>query len=106
MPKQSRVGDNAHCPSDSHGCLCCSHSVTGPGVKGSPNVLVNGKEAMRIGDPGKHSSCCGPNTWVVAGGSKTVFFNGIQAARVDDSTTHCGGSGALIVGSDTVITGG
>ncbi len=106
MPKQSRVGDDAHCPSDSHGNICCSHSVTGPGTKGSPDVLVNGKEAMRIGDPGVHSSCCGSNSWVVADGSQTVFFNGIQASRIDDSTTHCGGSGALIAGSDDVFTGG
>jgi uncharacterized Zn-binding protein involved in type VI secretion len=106
MPKQSRVGDNANCPADSHGKKCCAHSVTGPGIKGSPNVKAEGAFVLRIGDPGQHSGCCGPNTWVVAGGSGTVFFNGIKASRVGDSTTHCGGSGSLIKGAGTVITGG
>ena len=106
MPKQSRVGDNAMCPSDSHGDICCSHSVKGPGIQGSPDVLANGQAVLRIGDPGKHSSCCGANTWKVSKGSGTVFFNGIPAARVGDDTVHCGGKGSLIVGSETVITGG
>jgi len=106
MPPQSRVGDNAQCPACGHGKPCCAHGVVGPGTAGSPNILVNNKPPLRIGDPGVHSACCGPNTWVVAAGSGTVFFNGIPASRIGDSTTHCGGSGALIVGSNNVITGG
>ena len=106
MPAQSRVNDNANCPADSHGAPCCSHSVTGPGTSGSPDILVNGLQALRIGDPGVHSGCCGPNTWVVAAGSGTVLFNNIPASRVGDTTTHCGGTGSLIQGSDNVITGG
>ena len=106
MPPQSRVGDDAHCPADSHGKPCCSHSVKGPGVKGSTNILVNGKEPLRIGDPGVHSACCGPNTWKVAAGSSSVFFNNIPAARFKNKTVHCGGVGTLIQGSDNVITGG
>ena len=106
MPKQSRVGDDAVNPADSHGDICCSHGVRGPGIDGSPDVLANGQKVLRIGDPGKHSSCCGSNSWKVASGSGTVFFNGIPAARVGDDTAHCGGQGALVVGSDDVITGG
>ena len=106
MPQQSRVGDNAHCPSDSHGNLCCSHSVTGPGMKGSINILINDSPPLRIGDPGKHSSCCGSNSWIVSAGSQTVFFNGIPASRLGDKTTHCGGVGTLVQGSENVITGG
>ena len=106
MPPQSRVNDNANCPSDSHGCLCCSHNVTGPGTSGSPDILVNGMPALRIGDPGVHSGCCGPNTWVIAAGSGTVLFNNIPASRLGDTTTHCGGTGSLIQGSDNVVTGG
>lgn len=106
MPPQSRVGDNAMCPGDSHGKKCCAHGVTGPGVGGSPDVLADGQPVLRIGDPGVHSGCCGPNTWSVAGGSGTVFFNGIPAARIGDSTAHCGGGGSLIAGSGTVTTGG
>ena len=106
MPAQSRIGDDAMCPADAHGKNCCPHGVPGPGVGGSPNVLADGQAVLRIGDPGVHSGCCGPNTWVVAGGSGTVFFNGIPASRVGDSTTHCGGGGALVAGSGTVVTGG
>ena len=106
MPYQCRVGDNAHCPSCSHGSPCCAHSVTGPGMNGSPNILVNDASPLRIGDPGKHSSCCGSNSWIVAEGSQTVFFNGIPASRIGDKTTHCGGVGKLIKGSPNVITGG
>ena len=106
MPPQGRLKDNARCPGDSHGAPCCAHDVVGPAVDGSPDVLVNGLKALRIGDPGVHSSCCGPNTWIAAEGSQTVYINGIQAHRLGDQTTHCGGTGALIVGSDDVIVGG
>jgi uncharacterized Zn-binding protein involved in type VI secretion len=106
MPPQSRVGDNAVCPADGHGKNCCAHPVQGPGTAGSPNILVNNMPPLRIGDPGVHSACCGPNTWAVTGGSGTVFFNGIPATRIGDSTAHCGGSGSLVVGSGNVLTGG
>ncbi|MEC7986949.1 MAG: PAAR domain-containing protein [Myxococcota bacterium] len=106
MPPQSKVGDKALCPADSHGKPCCAHPVQGPGVNGSPNVLVNNMPALRLGDPGVHSGCCGPNTWNVSAGSATVFFNNIKAARIGDQTVHCGGSGNLIEGSSDVITGG
>ena len=106
MPPQSRVGDNAFCPADAHGCPACPHPVTGPGTSGSPNILVNGMMALRIGDPGSHAACCGPNSWNVAQGSGSVFLNDIPAARLGDQTTHCGGVGALIVGSPNVIVGG
>ena len=105
MPPQSRVKDKAMCPADSHGKPCCPHSVQGPGVSGSNDILVNGLPPLRVGDSGVHSSCCGPNTWVVAKGSSTVFFNNIPAARITDQTTHCGGVGKLIEGSNDVITG-
>ena len=106
MPRTSRVGDNAHCPACSHGKPCCSHPVTGPGQTGSPNMLVNGMMPLREGDSGIHSSCCGSNTWVVQKGSKTVRFNDIPVAREKDPTTHCGGVGMLIEGSNNVIVGG
>ena len=105
MPAQSRVGDNANCPSDSHGKICCSHGVTGPGVQGSTDIIVNGSQALRIGDPGVHSSCCGANKWKVASGSGTVLFNNIPAARSGDTTAHCGGVGSLVQGSPNVIVG-
>ena len=62
--------------------------------------------ALRIGDPGIHAACCGPNIWNATGGSGTVYINNIPAHRVGDATTHCGGVGQLIGGSPTVIVGG
>ena len=106
MPPQSRVGDNAFNPADAHGCLVCPHPVTGPGTAGSTDVMVNGMQAMRVGDSGVHSMCCGPNKWNVAAGSGTVFINDIPAARLGDQTAHCGGVGNLIAGSGNVIVGG
>ena len=106
MPPASRVGDRAFNPADSHGCPVCPHPVVGPGVKGSNTVLVNGKPALRVGDPGMHMACCGPNSWKVANGSSTVVFNNIKVARLGDKTSHCGGSGNLIQGSPNVIVGG
>lgn len=106
MPPQSRVNDNAQNPADAHGCPACPHPVIGPGIVGSPDILVNGLQPLRVGDPGVHAACCGPNSWVVAMGSSTVFFNNIPAARLGDMTTHCGGVGKLIMGSPDVIVGG
>ena len=106
MPMQGRIGDNAHCPSCGHGNICCSHGVTGPGVQGSMNVHVNGVPALRMGDPGVHSSCCGSNSWNAVGCSMTVHINGLGAHRLGDATQHCGGSGTLIEGSPNVIVGG
>lgn len=106
MPPQCRVGDKAFNPADAHGCPACPHPVQGPGVSGSPNIIVNGMQALRIGDPGVHAACCGPNQWKVASGSGSVFFNDIPAARIGDSTAHCGGSGKLVQGSTNLIVGG
>lgn len=106
MPPQGRVTDNAFVPADAHGCPACPHPCVGPAQSGSPDTNVNGLKALRIGDPGKHAACCGPNSWVAAAGSGTVFINNIPAHRLGDMTTHCGGVGNLIVGSPNVIVGG
>ena len=68
MPAAARVGDLARKPSDSHGNDCCPHDVIGAAVQGSPNVFIEGRAALRVGDPGVHSRCCGPNTWLCAEG--------------------------------------
>lgn len=87
MPKQARLGDRS-----SHG---------GTLVSGSPDTLVNGRPAVRVGDvhvcpiPGHGST-------PVIRGSATVKINGRPAARVGDRA----GCGAVIVtGSDDVYTG-
>ena len=92
----ARVGTLAHCPADSHNCPACPHVVTGPVISGSPTVLINGVPAAREGDPGVHSPCCGPQTFVIAEGDPEVLIDGKPAARFGDKTIHCGGVGKLI----------
>ena len=106
QPQVARVGDIAHCPSDSHGCLACAHSVSGPATTGSANVKVNGLQCVRVTDAGIHSTCCGPNTWEAKGGSAAVFVNGLAVHRVGDVTKHCGGIGKMTEGSENVFAGG
>ncbi len=99
------LGDLANCLIDSHGCNGCSHNVTGQAVSGSPNVIVNGKPALRVDDVGIHAPCCGQNVWTAKEGSATVFINGKPAFRKGDITEHCGGEGELIKGSSNVFVG-
>jgi uncharacterized Zn-binding protein involved in type VI secretion len=106
MPAQGRLGDIGKCPADAHGCPSCPHGVQGPAVGGSPNVNVNGRAALRVGDPGIHGASCGPNTWTAAAGSGTVFINGKPAHRKGDMQTHCGGVGQLSSASGDVFAGG
>lgn len=74
-------------------------------MAGSPSVLVNGRPALRIGDRGVHSQCCGPNTWIAVEGSTSVLIDGFAAHRVGDEDMHCGGPGQMIEGSPDVIVG-
>ena len=105
MPQAGRVGDHAKNPSDAHGCAVCAHSVEGPATQGSPDVFVNGRSILRVGDPGEHGSCCGSNTWQALEGSSGVFVNGKRLHRVGDTTEHCGGDGALVQGSPNLFIG-
>ena len=105
MPAAARLGDKSKVESDSHGCVNCPHPAVGPAIKGSADVLINKKPAVRVGDQGVHSSCCGGNTWVAKDGSGTVFINGKKAHRKDDADTHCGGNGKMIEGSSDVNVG-
>jgi uncharacterized Zn-binding protein involved in type VI secretion len=104
MPGQARVGDKAR-GIDGHGCKRCPHVVSGPATQGSADVIINGKPAVRKGDSGVHSGCCGSNKWTATGSSNTVTINGKQACRVTDMTDHCGGMGILVESSNNVIVG-
>jgi len=106
VPPQGRLGDKSQAASDAHGCPLCPHSVFGPSIQGSPDVLVNNRPALRLGDPGTHTPCCGGNTWIAQKGSATVLINGKPAHRMGDMVQHCGGVGQLIEGSPDVIVGG
>ncbi len=92
----ARLGDNAFCPNDIHGCPGCPHPVTGPITSGSTNVLIDGRPAARVGDTGQHAACCGPNTYVIKTGDVNVLIDGKPAARLGDHTQHCGGMGKII----------
>lgn len=105
-PPQSRLGDKSQVPADAHGCPGCPHPCIGPATAGSGTVYVNGRPALRVGDPGVHAACCGPNTWSASAGSGTVFFDGLKAHRQGDADSHCGGNGKMIEGSGDVFTGG
>jgi putative chitinase len=105
MPGAARLGDKSKCDADVHGKKCCPHSVEGPATEGSPNVFINGKKALRKGDKGVHSTCCGKNEWAAKKGSPVVFINGISAIRIGDGAAHCGGMGNLIEGSENVFIG-
>lgn len=106
MPAQARLGDISKVPVDAHGCPACPHNCQGPAIIGSPDVMVNGRPAIRKDDTGIHLACCGPNTWTAQVGSSTVMINGHPAHRKGDMDKHCGGIGQMDQGSDNVMTGG
>jgi uncharacterized Zn-binding protein involved in type VI secretion len=95
----ARVTDKASCNADAHGCPACPHPVVGPIISGSPDVLLNGLPAARMGDIGTHATCCGPNTFKIAEGDPDVLINGKPAARYGDRTQHCGGIGQITRGA-------
>ncbi|MBC7976711.1 MAG: hypothetical protein H7138_17190 [Myxococcales bacterium] len=105
VPGQGRLGDKASVGLDAHGCPFCPHHAIGPAIQGSPDVHVNLRPALRVGDPGIHAACCGKNIWTASTGSLTVIINGRGAHRIGDETRHCGGIGALVEGSPNVIVG-
>lgn len=101
MPPQSRVVDDAFNLENSHECSF----VQGSGVQGSPNVLVYGKQPLRVEYLEIHSSCCDQKNWNAPQGSSTALFNNTPAARIKCSTTNCSSFGHMMKGSD-IITGG
>ena len=105
MPEAGRLGDQSHVEADNHGCPACPHAATGSAIGGSSDVFINNKAALRVGDPGIHAACCGPNTWKAAEGAPAVVINGQLAHRKGDAVSHCGGTGKLIEGSANVIIG-
>ncbi|MEP7121364.1 MAG: PAAR domain-containing protein [Byssovorax sp.] len=100
-----RIGDMSSILSDNHGCSCCAHTAVGPSVSGSANVLINNRSALRVGDSGIHSTCCGANKWKAVRGAPHVLINQKRAHREGDSGMHCGGGGWLTTGSANVRIG-
>lgn len=99
MPPAHRQGDTG----SGHACHFPPTTATG----GSPNVDVNGKPLMRVGDSYEAhgcSSCPEPaHGRALAVGSGSVFINGKPAGRVGDAI-DCGGTAED--GSENVSIGG
>lgn len=98
MPKAARLTDTG----GGHECFPPS-----PVSAGSPDVIINGLPAARVGDTlAPHACSCGgghgthPRT--IAEGSSSVLINGKPAARTGDGIS-CGG--VIISGSGNVIIG-
>lgn len=103
MSRFARVTDQ-HKGICGHGAPCCPHSVSGPIVEGSPDVVTNGLQQARDGDL-VHHDCphCGIG-WIVAS-SETVFVNDKKIARLGDVVTYPGGSGKIVEGSPDAFAG-
>lgn len=100
MPAAARVGDLTN-----HG------TPLGPGP-GSPNVLIGGMPAWRVG---MDSHVCPVlegqkvhGAGIVMSGSKRVFINKLAAVRQGDKFTEVGASGPneITAGCDRVQIGG
>ncbi|MCB5205522.1 PAAR domain-containing protein [Neorhizobium sp. T786] len=89
MPASTRKDDIG----SGHGC----HFPPTVAVEGSPDVIINGKPAVRVGDAyAAHGcpSCPAPaHGRALSQGSPTVFINGRAAGRIGDSI-DCGGAAA------------
>lgn len=98
MPPAHRKGDIG----SGHEC----HFPPTPATGGSPNVFVNGKPLMRVGDAYVAHPCvvghAPPHGRALAAGSATVFVNGQPAGRTGDAI-DCGGSASS--GSGNVFIG-
>ena len=95
MPPAARASDLHVCPL----VTGIVPHVGGPVLPpGSPNVLIGGLPAARVGDV---ATCVGPPD-VITLGSQTVFIGGSPAARMGDLTAH---GGTIVSGCMTVWVG-
>lgn len=100
MPPAHRRADIG----SAHAC----HFPPSPATGGSPDVYVNDRPLMRVGDSYAPHACvaghAGPHGRALAAGSATVFINGKPAGRIGDAI-DCGGnaqtgSGDVFIGDD------
>lgn len=95
MPFAATLGHFHVCPRVNPGPV---PHVGGPIAVGSPNVLINGMPAARVGDM---AVCVGPPDRI-AKGSTTVLINNKPAARMGDRTAH---GGVIVTGMPNVLMG-
>lgn len=106
-PPAARVQDNAQSQPHVHNPQAGARLAVGSILTGSPDVLINGRPAVRVQDSGTAAGCGGPGDFTIIKGSATVLINGHPAARMGDRTLHCGmAPGTIIQGSPTVLIGG
>ncbi|WP_288426309.1 PAAR domain-containing protein [uncultured Spirosoma sp.] len=96
MPPAARLTDMHTCPMTTGPVPHVGGPIVGPG---SPQVLIGGLPAARVGDS---LVCVGPPDSVIKG-SATVLIGGAPAARMGDSTAH---GGVIVLGYPTVMIGG
>lgn len=108
----ARIGDKSQSFGHVHKCPMCTmgspHNVIGPFVTGSPDVYINGRNVIRMGDPGVAAACCDTNMFKAKECSKTVFVNGLGVVQMGDITEHCQSPsypGNVIGGSPDVLIG-
>ena len=95
----ARVSDMHNCPMATPGVPPIPH-VGGPILPTcSPNVVTGAMPQARVTDM---CVCVGPMD-VIIKGSTSVLVNGLQAARIGDTTVH---GGVIVTGCPTVLIGG
>ena len=72
----------------------------------SPNVFIEGKAAIRLGDGGS-CNCPHGGTFSATDSSNSVFINGKGAIRIKDETTCnlCGRKGYVTTACNSVFIG-
>lgn len=95
MPAVVRIGDN----STGHECYPPMSATTG-----SPDVFVNGRPVVRVGDYWNSHACPStpPHDGTASAGSSSVFVNGKAIMRVGDAIS-CGDTAGK--GSPDVFAG-
>ncbi len=86
-------GCYAVCKSDAHGCTGCPHPTSGYITGSATEVTIKSLPVAVVGDRGRTTGCCGPNTSELTEGDPEVLINGKEAVLIGASTTHCGGMG-------------
>lgn len=74
-----------------------------PAIKGSSNVITNGRQTMRVGDNFKPHGCPKPHPVIASTGYSKVIVNGKHIVRIS-SKTAC--KATVVMGSPNVIVGG
>lgn len=90
------------------GNICTGHDCYPPrrSIEASPNVFINGKAMIRVGDAWEVHDCIdgeGSHGGHLATGSSTVFVNGKPVGRIGDMV-DCGS--AVAEGSPNMFIGG